>query len=422
MPLVLTLHKAREPSDRQRESRTVERGRLTIGRGPGNGWVLQDPSRHLSKTHCVVEADGADFRLTDVSSNGVFLNGAPERLPRDRPVAVADGDEFIIGDYLIRVSTVAALTRDAVAACAASAPRGTAPAFAEDDPFGLITPAAPLAATPPGDAARAWHDDPLGAADDDLFPAGPAQDADDSAGDVERTRQISPAALSAAFPELDDLEDLLGDREAAPPATKGAVPGDANAAARVVAAFLAGAGQADLDVSAHDPETYFRMIGELVRTMTESLRDVLVSRTAIKGEFGIEQTMLRARDNNALKFSLGPQDAVAALLQPGRPGYMPPVQAAREAFDDIRLHQLAVMAGVQAALANLLRTFDPAALEARLEKRSMLDNILPAGRRAKLWEAFAATYKDIARDADSDFQSIFGREFNRAYREQMRPP
>ena len=100
---------------------------------------------------------------------------------------------------------------------------------------------------------------------------------------------------------------------------------------------------------------------------------------------------------------------------------MPPDRAAREAFDDIRMHQLAVMAGVQAALFNLLRTFDPAALEARLQKATMIETILPGARRAKLWEAFCATYKDIARDADSDFQAVFGREFARAYTEQMRP-
>jgi type VI secretion system protein len=419
MPLVLTLHKARDASERQRESRTLEQGRLTIGRGPGNGWVLQDPGRQLSKTHCIVQSSGAGYVLSDVSRNGVFLNGAAQRLPPDSEVALADGDEFVLGDYLIRVSEVATLTRGAVTASAAVAPTGVVPAPAQDDPFGLQ--AAPLPAPAPA-PAPAWRDDPLGDAHDDLFPPPPKP-----AEDIESTRQIRPT--SAPAPAFDDLDDLLGDIAPAPPAPPPSVqprsvqpppaapspPEAASPAARLVAAFLEGAGVPTLDLSGQDPEAYFRMLGELVRTMTESLRDVLMSRTAIKGEFGIEQTMLRSRNNNALKFSLGPQDAVAALLQPGLPGYMPPVEAAREAFDDVRLHQLAVMAGVQAALFNLLQSFDPQALEARLEKRSMIDSILPGTRRAKLWEAFCAAYKDIARDADSDFQAVFGREFSRAY-------
>lgn len=188
--------------------------------------------------------------------------------------------------------------------------------------------------------------------------------------------------------------------------------------AQLIAAFLDGAGVPTLDVSKQDPEEYMRAAGALFGLMVESLRDVLMSRAAVKGEFGLEQTMLRPRENNALKFSITPQDAIGALLQPGRPGYMDPLRATREAFDDVRVHQIAVMAGVQAALFNLLRTFDPAALEKRLQKGGMIESLMPGARRAKLWDAFVATYKDIARDADSDFQDVFGREFARAYNEQ----
>ena len=82
-----------------------------------------------------------------------------------------------------------------------------------------------------------------------------------------------------------------------------------------------------------------RAAGALFGLMVESLRDVLMSRAAVKSEFGLEQTMLRPRENNALKFSITPADAIAALLQPGQPGYMDPLRATREAFDDVRVHQ-----------------------------------------------------------------------------------
>ena len=69
---------------------------------------------------------------------------------------------------------------------------------------------------------------------------------------------------------------------------------------------------------------------------------------------------------------------------------------------------------------NLLRTFDPAALEFRLGRGGMMESLVPATRRARLWEAFCTAYKDIARDADSDFHAVFGREFARAYTEQAK--
>ena len=519
MPLVLTLHKARDPSGQQRESRTLDQGSLSIGRGPGNAWVLQDPAQHLSKTHCIVSSAGGGYVLQDRSSNGVFLNGAKQRLDRDSEVPLADGDEFALGDFLIRVSEVPRLTSRAVAASASAAPRGQAPALPQDDPFGLDEflapkpPAAPLPDLIPASSpaarmdpfsapAPAWEDpfadgadphwppsarpaagpfgepaaraaggraiDPFSA---DASPAhgaqglatGPARPADPFGQDDDLFAGIRPAETwqgpsqpdnvdgpaqaftpppvtppITAIPDLDQWDDLLGDTppgappeppahtrpdpaHAAPPPPPPPPPSGQGDAARLIAAFLDGAGVPKLDVAGQDPEAYFRMVGALFGSMIESLREILMSRAAIKGEFGVEQTMLRPRDNNALKFSVTPEDAVAALLQPGRPGYMPPERAAQEAFDDIRIHQLAVMAGVQAALFNLLRTFDPAALEARLQKATMIETILPGARRAKLWEAFCATYKDIARDADSDFQAVFGREFARAYTEQMRP-
>ena len=167
-----------------------------------------------------------------------------------------------------------------------------------------------------------------------------------------------------------------------------------------------------------DPEASLRAAGAMFRAMVEGLRAVLISRAAIKNEFRVEQTMLRARDNNPLKFSVTAEDALAALLVPARPGYKPPVAAAREAFADVRSHEMAVMAGVQTALLSLLHRFEPGALEQRLQP-GLLGNILPAARKARTWELFCATYKEIAREAEDDFQSVFGREFARAYDAQM---
>ena len=50
----------------------------------------------------------------------------------------------------------------------------------------------------------------------------------------------------------------------------------------------------------------------------------------------------------------------------------------------------------------------------------MLDGILPAARKARTWELFCGTYQQIVREAEDDFQSVFGREFARAYDAQMR--
>ena len=183
-------------------------------------------------------------------------------------------------------------------------------------------------------------------------------------------------------------------------------------------AFLEGAGVPKAPVG-DDPGQALRDAGKAFRALAEGLREVLMSRAAIKGELRVEQTMLKSTDNNALKFSFSVEEAVIALLASGRPGYMPPLAAAREAFDDIKMHELAVMAGVQTALMGLLRRFDPDALEARLGK-DMLGSVLPGTRKARLWENFRTLYGTIASEAEDDFQAVFGSAFAKAYKAQSR--
>jgi type VI secretion system protein len=461
MPLTLTLEGGSVP-----QTRTLDRGTLSIGRAPGNDWVLADPERLLSKTHCVIAASAGRYVLTDLSTNGVFVNGARERIPRGGQVDLADGDELRLGDYVIRVSE-GAPAAEPLLGHVAPVPGGVAhadpladPAIPTPDPladpFDAPAPAGfvhPIAAPPPALRAQDPFDlaeegrpgaPPLDPEDDLLRGIAPVESwqgpsqADNADAPLHVFAAPKPLA-PASFDEL-DIDALLGDEPpgAAPPAPPPPVaptvqpaplaavpavqplpppvqpPADAR---RLLDAFLAGAGVPDLAVGP-DPEAALRAAGEVFRAMVEGIREVLISRAAIKNEFRVEQTMLRARDNSPLKFSVTAEDALAALLGPARPGYKPAVAAAREAFADVRSHEMAVMAGVQTALMSLLRRFEPAALEKRLEP-GLLGNILPAARKARTWELFCATYKEIAREAEDDFQAVFGREFARAYDAQM---
>src|SRR5277367_5750487 len=150
MPLTLTL----ADNSGSRDARTLSRGTLSIGRAPGNDWVLPDPERQLSKTHCVIAAAGGHYLLTDLSTNGVFVNGAAERVPRNGEVELTDGDEIRLGEYVLVVAeTVAPATGQASLSIAGHAPLvpGSVP---RADPFasaGELTPD-PLGSDPLDDA------------------------------------------------------------------------------------------------------------------------------------------------------------------------------------------------------------------------------------------------------------------------------
>ena len=61
----------------------------------------------MSKKHCVIEYRDGQYLLTDISTNGVFLNRSPERLLRDSAVLLSDGDVLGVGTYEIAVQFLA---------------------------------------------------------------------------------------------------------------------------------------------------------------------------------------------------------------------------------------------------------------------------------------------------------------------------
>ena len=236
-----------------------------------------------------------------------------------------------------------------------------------------------------------------------------------------------------AVPQLDDadIDALLGDTPPGEmPAAAAHLPCPVPAALVVpppvparpvadgapLAQFLEGAGvRLEPDT---DPAVVLRTAGEVFRAMVEGLRAVLMSRAAIKSEFRADQTILRATDNNPLKFSLSADEAIAALLQPARPGYLQPLAATTEAFADVKSHELAVMAGMQAALKSLLHRINPARLED--QPRAGAASLLPLAHKAHCWDQFRATYKELTHETEDSFQSGFGRDFARAYEQQAR--
>jgi type VI secretion system protein ImpI/type VI secretion system protein len=109
--MALTLAVLRCPDSAVPETRRVEGGEFTIGRGADCHWVLADPDRVISKRHCVLEFRGGFWELRDTSANGTYLNHAAEPIGRDRVAPLSDGDRLRIGSYEIEARIEAAAER-----------------------------------------------------------------------------------------------------------------------------------------------------------------------------------------------------------------------------------------------------------------------------------------------------------------------
>ena len=183
--------------------------------------------------------------------------------------------------------------------------------------------------------------------------------------------------------------------------------------------FLAGAGLPDLAARVNLNPQFMRVLGQLLRESTQGTLDLLLARTLTKREVRADLTMIVPRENNPLKFSPSVEVALAHLLAPQGRGFMTPLQAMKDAHEDLRSHQFGFMAGMRAALTGVLERFQPKELERRLAQKSIIDGLFQSKRKAKLWDMFAERYKDISHEAEEDFHVLFGKEFLRAYEAQI---
>lgn len=254
---------------------------------------------------------------------------------------------------------------------------------------------------------------------------------------VQHRRNFDPLPNTAITGFVESLNRQSAVPGSPPHSAAGSVAGASTAAsfsapnevsAELLKAFLAGAGLRELPRQLHppgaaartlDPAT-MRQIGAVLRQYSQGTLALLAARNTTKRELRADVTVISTQDNNPLKFSPDATSALGHLLaaQTLR-GFMEPESSVRDAFDDLLAHHIGVFAGMRAAMTAMLARFDPKQLEQRLASPSMLDSMLPANRKAKLWEQFQALYAQIVREAEDDFETLFGREFLKVYEAQI---
>ena len=183
-----------------------------------------------------------------------------------------------------------------------------------------------------------------------------------------------------------------------------------------LADVLAGAG---LEGVAITPELS-RAFGQIFRVVVEGVMDVLQARQRLKDEFRMGVTTFRHTDNNPLKFSANVEDALHNLLVKRNAAYLGPVDAFEDAFDDLRHHQMAMLAGMRAAFEAMVARVRtrPAAGDLRSAAQER-GGFVPMPAKMRYWELYRSRFEDIAKDPERNFRDLFGEVFSKAYEEQL---
>lgn len=160
-------------------------------------------------------------------------------------------------------------------------------------------------------------------------------------------------------------------------------------------------------------------IGVVLREATQGTLDLLTARALTKREVRAEVTMIVSKGNNPLKFS--PDVGFDGAVAPRRPRgavscrRRPPCATPTTTCG----HQFGFMAGMRAALAGVLKRFEPTAPRRTggvPQRAGQYPARQPEGPAVDLFEQM---YGEISREAEDDFHALFGREFLRAYEEQV---
>ncbi len=451
MDLVLVAKSLHDKRGQLIHKRFCERGG-TIGRSSHDGWVLPDPQRYISNHHATIKYENGDYFLIDTSTNGVYLNNDEEAIGRDRSLKLSHGDRIYIGDYEILVELEA--KQDAVIKQVDSL----------SNMGGIPDSLDPLDLFSHRDTTPQRNDEAISAVDhgikdqsanlDEYFsPPDIKVKADKQIPDnwalTHIPEQVSENSATLEVPKdrgqtsvvnkkphvtapekaVKTDEHMLSEQSRSAhevpvikkitsqkiPVAAPSLPVSTDEYDKLLQALGINKESVPLELLDVLPKT----IGLLVRECISGLIGELMARTSMKSAFRVDQTTIQPVENNPLKFSVGVDEALENMLLKSDRGYLPALDAVREGFNDMKAHQMAMVAGMQGALQDILQRFDPEILEERFAVGSKENILLSAYNKTKYWAHYKELYEVINKEALDNFQNLLGEGFMKAYEDQM---
>ena len=413
----------------------MEGDMIVVGRSRNCDWHLPDPTNAISSRHCEIRRDGESWILTDISTNGTFLNGAAERMSAEH--RLAEGDRLRIGQYEIVASlgeaeepkTIFMPAADPVPAPAEPTPTPE-PVAAEPMPDPVPEPAPepapePVAAEPAPEPAQAVEPvaaEPAPAPEPEPTPApapAPEPVAAEPAAEPAAAADPVPDNVTVMWDSLADINKVdwarggFGVKDDAPLVT------DLATVDGIVAQLIDAAALGETNVQ-RSPELIAKA-GSLLRRLVSGLLVMVEARARAKAQMGAELTGLQLEGNNPIKFARTPEQALAQLLNPPESGFMESDRAVEDAYLDLQSHQVATLKAIPGALRATLDRFSPGSVRRRRGgELGGLAKYFAVFRDAALWRYYEQDYVAVKKESDEAFMEVFSREFRKAYERQLR--
>lgn len=335
---------------------------FTIGRAEEADWTLPDRSRFVSTTHCKVEYDENSYWAEDLSANGILIND--EEVQKSARRVLSAGDLIEIGPYQLRV-------------------------FFEKP----VTVAQP--------------------------------------SDFEQT-VIMPLNTEGALREMEDRTMFLGVDQLATMQNQVPAPAPVEKAQPVVVKprpsvnvhtggsrerfiehFARGAGIDPEALAGRQDDEFAEQLGQIFRTVVPGLTQLLTARAQMRSLIrSTRQTVLKANNNNPMKFIPETSTALAALFGANKLEYLDAGNSFTEAVEELKQHEQAVFQAMQTALFRLLNELSPDAIEASTPS-SLLSG------KAAYWTRYVKAWSERNLPHENGILDVFLHYFGEAYDDKI---
>jgi len=363
----------------------------SIGRSTENDWVLPDPERYVSGRHARVIFSQGGYYLTDVSTNGTFVNDLEAPVGPQAPYELKNGDVLRLGEYHIVVALDGATD------------------FAPDD-SGMLDTATSA-------RRRRSSDIDLGASlqleallepsrtsvsASDLKPvnafgqaiASPRHDASQPADEAAAVaRRISRLARAAAKQQAATSNPGVYDVQTG------------------LQTFCRGAG---IDPTQLPPDAQTRILhlaGQLLRESLLGLKDNASAQRSVRNSFRITTDSSETGSRPSLEQGTV-EDLLLTLLRAHEARKRDGVHWLRETFATARQHDNAMVAAMRSAFVEFLSRLDPADLTARFERAGRRKLI---GSGSQNWELYGEFYRNLTEMPKHGMPHVFIESFAMHY-------
>jgi predicted component of type VI protein secretion system len=358
--------------------------KVTVGRTPGNDVVLPDPDKRISGKHARIERQGSDWFLTDVgSTNGTYLN--EKKVEAKKPFGLKSGDKISLGLFQLRVQI--------------EAPPEFGETLKHVDPG---RQALQLSEELALEYARRLNDTPEARAE--------AIRSALRTGLAGLTPEQSRSVVAEVRARFESGEEGTTVRRKADGLSDAAL----HEVQELSAHFLGGA----KFESAEQLQKFCKLVEQSVDVTLEWVSNCLKGRREFENQFNADLTLVFAKGGNPIKAAGSPKDIGRWLLDFRAKRNLEQSRTQLEnAFKDLTMHQLGLLAGVQECLKALLGRMEPKVIEqeAMAQARGLKGLMAKMNVAKRAWETYTEKHKEMFEENSKLFNELIYPNIRKGY-------